>query len=185
MNDSPTYVIEVTSRGESGIRLLEEDEAASLQELELEEFTFWRFTGQRRFWVCVYSEADLRSHGFRTTDYVALGNGRYEEYEVGFEQADKLIRDFGSFNYFFPEYSWGSNGCELLSPKSDLSIIIPANFASLVTSNDLAALAVTSKISAFLYGYAEVANGVGSAELKAKAIAMGLIDASGELRPHQ
>lgn len=184
MNDSPTYVIEVTSGGESRIRLLKEDEAASLQEMELEEFTFWRFTGQRRFWVCVYSEADLRSHRLRTSDFVAVGNWRYEEYEIGFEQADKLIREFGSFNYFFPEYSWGSNGCQLLSPKSDLSIILPTKFASLVRSNDLAALAVTSKISAFLYGYVEVANGVGSAELKAKAIDMGLIDRGGELRPY-
>lgn len=184
MNDSPTYVIEVTSQGESRIRLLKEDEAASLREMELDEFTFWRFTGQRRFWVCVYSEADLRSHRLRTSDFVAVGNGRYEEYEIGFEQADKLIRKFGSFNYFFPEYSWGSNGCQLLSPKSDLSIILPTKFSSLVRSNDLAALAVTSKISAFLYGYVEVANGTGGAELKAKAIDMGLIDRGGELRPY-
>ncbi len=187
MSDLPIYVIEVTSREESRIRLLEENEAASLREMELEQFIFWRFTGKRRFWVCVYSEADLKSHGIRTTDFVAVGNGRYgyEEYEVGFEQADELIREFGSFNYFFPEYSWGSNGCELLSPKNDLSIIIPTNFVALVTSNDLVALAVTSNISAFLYGYADVANGIGSAELKAKAIAMGLIDAGGEFRPHQ
>jgi hypothetical protein len=185
MNDSLIYVIEVTSRGESRIRHLEEDEEASLREMELERFTFWRFNGKRRFWVCVYSEADLKRHGIRTTDFIALGNGHYEEYEVGFEQADELIREFGSINYFFPEYSWGSNGCELLSPKSNLSTIIPSNFVTLVTSNDLVALAVTSNMGAFLYGYAEIANGVGSAELKAKAIAMGLIDPNGELRPYQ
>lgn len=184
MNGSPIYVIEVTSRGESGIRLLEEAEAASLREMELEEFNFWRCDGKLRFWAYSYSEADIKRHGLHVTDFVALGNGRYEYYEVGFEQADALIREFGSFSYFLPEYSWGSNGSELLSPVASLSSIIPTNFASLIATNDLAALAVTSNVSAFLYGYAEVANGVGSAEVKAKAIAMGLINATGELRPH-
>lgn len=185
MNNLPIYVIEVTSKGESVIRLLKEEEAASLRATELEEFIFWRCNGKQRFWAYTYSGADLKRHGLRTTDFVALGNGRYEYYEVGFEQADKLIREFGSFSYFVPEYSWGSNGCELLSPKNNLSSIIPKNFVTLITSNDLVALAVISSVNKFLYGYAEIANGVGCAELKAKAIAMGLINASGELRSYQ
>ncbi|WP_371323916.1 hypothetical protein VX159_16215 [Dechloromonas sp. ZY10] len=183
MNNLPIYVIEVTSQGENRIRFLKQDEAASLREMELDAFIFWRFSGKRRFWVCTYSEADLKRYHLRTTGFVARGDGRFEEYEDGFERADDLVREFGSFCYFLPEYSWGSNGCELLSPKSNLSNIIPTGFATLVTS-DLSALAVTSNVSAFLYGYVEVANGIGSAELKAKAIAMGLIDANGELRPY-
>ena len=185
MHDSPIYVIEVPFRGCSGIRLLKEDEAASLREMELEEFIFWRGNGKQRFWAYTYSEADLKRHGFRPTDFVALRNGRYEYYEVGFEQADEVIREFGTFSYFLPEYLWGSNGCELLSPKNNLSAIIPTNFVTLITSNDLAALAVTSNVRKFLYGYAEVANGVGSAEVKAMAIAMGLINTNGKLRPYQ
>lgn len=127
----PIYVIEITRFGESDIRLLTEVERTAMGTMDLEAFELWKHDGRKRFWASSFTSEEMRKHGFsmkdkysknhgcHETDFVALGNGVYEEYEVGFDQADALIRRFGSFLYFLPQYFWGSNGCEVLPPTSD------------------------------------------------------------------
>lgn len=182
------YVIEVPLVGESDIRLITDAERTSLRATDLEEFELWKHDGKRRFWAYKLTSEEIskhgfsmkdqhsKNHGFHETDFVALGNGVYEDYEGGFENADALIHQFGSLLYFLPEYSWGSNGCQVLPPICDLSAMIPPCFVSLIASKELVALSVTSDIGAFLNGYVDYVNGRGGASVRTKALKLGLID---------
>ena len=159
-----------------------------MNEMDLDRFEFWRHDGSDRFWVHTETAENIRRHGFsmndqyskdhgcHVSDFVDIGNGVYESYEIGFEQADILIKKYGSFLYFFAEYSsWGSNGCQVLPPTSDLRSILPTDFVNLIASKGLLALSVTSDVNTFLRGYLDYANGLGGDEVRDKALEMKLI----------
>ena len=144
----PLYLIDIPYYGNSDIRLLTKAEQASMNENYLGQFEFWRHDGSRRFWAHTEKAETFKRHGFsmkdqyskdhgcHVSDFKDLGNGVYESYEGGFEQADMLIKDHGSFLYFCPIYSsWGSNGCQVLPPTTDLHALLPPYFVNLIASS--------------------------------------------------
>lgn len=171
----PLYLIEIPFYGNSDIRLLKEDEHAAMGEMDLERFEFWRHDGSGRFWALKVAMETIRSHHLQPSDYADCGNGIYEEYESGFEHADALIKEHGSFLYFLAVHSWGTNGHRVLPPTSDLRPILPFYFGNLIASKGLLALSVTSDVTDFLRGYVDYANGLGGDEVMDKALEMGLI----------
>jgi hypothetical protein len=182
------YVIEVPLVGDVDIRRIMETEHTSLSAADLEEFELWKHDGRRRFWAYTLTSDAIAKHGFsmkdqyskdhgyHESDFVALGNGVFEDYEEGFENADAIIREFGSFLYFLPKHSWGSNGCQVLRPTCDLSAMIPPCFVSRIANKGLVALSVTSNVGAFLNGYVGYAKGHGGESVKALAYRLGLVN---------
>lgn len=183
---SMLYVVEVPLVGDADIRRITDAERFSLSATDLEEFELWKHDGRTRFWAYTLTSDAIakhgfsmkdrysKNHGFHESDFVALGNGVFEDYEEGFESADAIIREFGSFLYFRPEHSWGSNGCQVLPPTCDLAAMIPSCFVSLIADKKLVALSVTSNVRAFLDGYVGYANGHGGESVKALAHKLGL-----------
>lgn len=187
--ESPYFVIEIHSRG-GDIRLLTESERASLMNMDLRGFDFWKYDGEERFWAFTYTAEQIRkhgfsmtdqhskNHGFHVTDFVDIGNGVYEYYEEGFEKADELLRQFGSFLYFFPEYSWGYDGCQILSPETDLRAVIPSCFADMIARKRLAAMSVTSDVGDFLEECLEHVSSIDISAVKVKALKIGAVSSN-------
>lgn len=162
------FVIEIPLVGDADVRLITKAELNSLEAVDLQEFELWKHDGIPRFWAYTYTADQLKAHGFsmkdqhsknhgfHESDFVGLGGGVFEYYADGFECADEIIRESGSFLCFVPDYSWGSDGCQVLRPTSDLSTLIPSCFVDLFTKKGLVALSVTSNANSFVQRYIEI-----------------------------
>lgn len=190
-SQSELYVLEVPSVGEIRIRTISTVERASMVEFDLEEFDWWKHDGSPRFWAYSYTAEQLKAHGFsmkdafskrhgfHESDFVALGDGVFEDYEDGFENADAIAREFGHFVCFMPEYSWGCDDRQVLPPTFDFSGLLPPCFLRLIAERRLVVLVVTSSVKTFLDNYAGHIEGFGGESLKALAYRLGLLSKAG------
>lgn len=173
-----THVLEIPVRGNCHIRPLTTLERSSLRAMDLEQFNYWKYRGGRRFWAIQYTGEQLRRHGAtfsKSYGFHDVGNDTFEEYEEGFERADAILNQFGTFSYFWPEYSTGSEAGQVLPPTVDLRTLIPSCFVDAIERKELMTPTVTSDLGGFLEPYAEYLGGYRADEAKLEAVRMGLL----------
>jgi hypothetical protein len=144
--------------------------------MDLEQFSYWKYRGGRRFWATQYTGEQLRRHGATfLKNFRAVGNDTFEDYEEGFQRADAILKQFGTFSYFCPEYSTGAEAGQVLPPTVDLQTLIPSCFVDAIEHKELVTLTVTSDLAGFLDPYVGYLGGYRADEARLEAARIGLV----------